>query len=262
MSASNAVIVSVAAVRSTPSNDLVEQLAALRAEVADLRRAQQDKPEPPRPAALGRRYSTTNSLNHGDRMSQADVDVDSSDLGNLYSYCVHSVLETGTTIGEKTRALVLIYASQGVQLLLAFGAFDTGLVLGVLDSFPAFSPPIAVSLFYSSHIFCREDDGEMDCVPRINIVCAMVAIFLVATWMKDHAEGTMLTLSPFQHFFDEMVAVSHEVAGRSLQLAEGVPVSEIKVARFRISVNSLVGLVNSLAAFGLLQVESVGPPKI
>jgi hypothetical protein len=250
---SEAVMVSVSAVRSTPSNDLAEQLAALRAEVADLRRAQQDKPAPPRSEALERQNTTTNGTNQGDPMP-ADVDVDSSDLGNLYSYCVHSVLETGTTIGEKTRALALIYASQGVQLLLAFGAFDTGLLLGVLNSFPAFSPPISFSLLYSRHIFCREDDGEMDCMPRINIVCAMVAIILVATWMKDHAEGTVLTLSPFQDFFDEMVAVSYEVAGRSLQLAEGVPVSRIKVTRFR-------SLFNSLAAFGLLQVESAAPPK-
>lgn len=147
------------------------QLASLKQELEQLREAAQMGIRPPEAG-----FPLPNR--------DDDVSADFSDLMNMYTYCVHLTLRARAHPQRALAAILCLYFIQGIQLLLSFGAYDTGIGLGILDSQPAFAVPVPITPFYANHVFCVNDDGTTTCWPRINFVCSLVGIVMVATWLK------------------------------------------------------------------------------
>ena len=87
-------------------------------------------------------------------------------------------------------ALLQLASLTAIQLLFAFGIYDVAAGFIIRDKNLAYMPPLDQSIFYP--------DNQVSGVPTINLLMSLIALVLVAVYMKEDAEATLATAMPLE----------------------------------------------------------------
>lgn len=120
---------------------------------------------------------------------------------NIYSYSMREVMEPETR-WTALRASAFLLLLTVCQLFLAFGFFNSCALLLELQATPGYQAgPADNSLFYASTLSARLQNGYITGgQPYIHMICSVVSALVLALYLKQDTEGTLLSIHPIEIF--------------------------------------------------------------